>query len=275
VLEPMVGNARADDRCSLFYKLHPNPGAPRIALVHSLALDCGVWDAVIRELNDSAEVLAYDCRGHGQSERRAGKYTAELFGNDLAAVLDHAGWKSATIAGCSMGGVVAIAFAAAYPTRTDGLGLIDTTAWYGPAAEKDWRGRGEKAAQDGFAAMLVFQLSRWFSESFLASHPDTANALGRVFLANDVTCYQSTCAMMGSFDLREAIRSFRMPVSIVVGEEDYATPVAMSQALQDAIPGSTLRVIKSGRHLTPVQCPEEVAGSLRDLLQRRIKAQKA
>lgn len=275
MLEPTIGTARAYDGCSLAYRMYLNPGNPRIVLVHSLALDCGVWDTVIRELNDSAEVLSFDCRGHGQSERRAGKYTAALFGDDLAAVLDHVGWKSATVAGCSMGGVVAIAFTAAYPTRADGLALIDTTAWYGPTAEKDWRGRGEKAAQDGFAAMMPFQLSRWFSESFLASHPDTANALGRVFLANDVTCYQSTCAMMGSFDFREAIRSFRLPVSIVVGEEDYATPVAMSQALHDAISGSTLNIIKSGRHLTPVQCPTEIAGFLRNLLQQRIKVHRA
>lgn len=275
MLEPTIGNARAKDGCSLFYRMYRNPGNPRIVLVHSLALDCGVWDTAIRELNDSAEVLAYDCRGHGQSERRAGQYTAALFGDDLAVVFDHVGWKSATVAGCSMGGVVAIAFASAYPTRTDGLALIDTTAWYGLTAEKDWRARGEKAAQDGFAAMMPFQLSRWFSESFLASHPDTANALGRVFLANDVACYQSTCAMMGSFDFREAIRSFRMPVSVIVGEEDYATPVAMSQALHDAIPGSTLNIIKSGRHLTPVQCPTEIAGFLRDLLQQHIKVHRA
>jgi predicted acylesterase/phospholipase RssA len=56
--------------------------------------------------------------GHGQSEKRAGKYTGELFADDLAALLDRLGWPSATIAGCSMGGVVAIAFAAAIKPKT-------------------------------------------------------------------------------------------------------------------------------------------------------------
>src|SRR5213594_88028 len=44
------------------------------------------------------------------------------------------GWRKAAVAGCSMGGNVAQAFAAEYPQRTTALGLIDTTAWYGADA---------------------------------------------------------------------------------------------------------------------------------------------
>ena len=174
-----------------------------------------------------------------------------------------------------MGGVVAIAFGAAYLKRAEALGLIDTTAWYGPTAEKDWHGRAEKATKDGLASMVPFQLSRWFSESFLAGHRDIGDALTCVFQANDLACYQSTCEMLGSFDFRDDVRSFRMPVSAIVGEEDYATPVAMSRALHDAIPGSTLHIIKSGRHLTPVQCAKEISAYLRDLMQQRAAASTA
>jgi 3-oxoadipate enol-lactonase len=39
------------------------------------------------------------------------------------------------------------------------------------------------------------------------------------------------------------------PTAIVVGEEDYATPIAMAQGLHKAIFGSTLTVISTGRHL--------------------------
>jgi 3-oxoadipate enol-lactonase len=57
-------------------------------------------------------------------------------------------------------------------------------------------------------------------------------------------------------------------VSVIVGEEDYATPVAMAQALHAAIPGSTLTVIRGGRHLTPIENSAEIAEVLRDLLSR-------
>ena len=66
----------------------PKPGAPRIVLVHSLALDRSVWNGVAERLQGDAEILAYDCRGHGRSDRRSGAYSAELFANDLAQLLD-------------------------------------------------------------------------------------------------------------------------------------------------------------------------------------------
>jgi 3-oxoadipate enol-lactonase len=59
-----------------------------------------------------------------------------------------------------------------------------------------------------------------------------------------------------------------MPTAIVVGEEDYATPVAMAQAMQHAIKGSTLTVLAGARHLTPLEVPDRIAGELRALARR-------
>jgi 3-oxoadipate enol-lactonase len=56
-----------------------------------------------------------------------------------------------------------------------------------------------------------------------------------------------------------------MPVRIVVGEVDYATPLAMSEALHRGIVGSTLSVIPNARHLTPLECPERIIADLQKL----------
>lgn len=270
--ETIEAKARANDGCQLFYRVHPKPGKARVVLIHSLALDTSVWGAVVRELAPEFEILVYDCRGHGRSDRVPGPYTTRLFADDLAAILDHAGWPAATIAGCSMGGCVTQAFAAAYPERAQALGLIDTTAWYGPTAAADWGGRAAKAAESGFPGMIAFQVTRWFSDPFRVAHPEIVDATSQVFLGNDLACYQASCVMMGQLDFRASLASFRMPVSLIVGEEDYATPVAMSHVLHDALPGSTLQVIRGGRHITPVQCPDEIAGYLRELVSRTTSA---
>lgn len=270
--QPIEAKARAKDGCQLFYRVHSQPGKPRLVLIHSLALDTSVWDGVVRELAPEFEILAYDCRGHGKSDRVPGPYTTRLFADDLAAILDHAKWPAASVAGCSMGGCVTQAFASAYPQRAQALGLIDTTAWYGPTAPADWAQRAAKAAESGFKGMIGFQVTRWFSDNFCTTHPKVVEATTRVFLANDLACYQATCTMMGELDFRSALSSLRMPVSIIVGEEDYATPLAMSEALHKAIAGSTLHVIRGGRHITPVQCPSEIAGYLRELVGRNTAA---
>ncbi len=260
--------ASAKDGCRLAYRLFRQPGKPRLALVHSLALDGSFWDRVIDALGQDFEILVYDCRGHGRSELRPGPYTTAQFADDLAALFDACGWAAAFVAGCSMGGCVAQAFAAAYPDRARGLGLIDTTAWYGAEAPKQWRERAAKAAETGMAAMLPFQLDRWFSDGFRKSDAAAADAMARIFTTNDIACYQAACIMLGDADLRGSLRGYHRPVSVIVGEEDYATTVAMAQAIHESCPGSTLSIIRGGRHLTPVQCPQEIAGFLRDLAAR-------
>jgi 3-oxoadipate enol-lactonase len=264
----MTATAKAQDGCLLSYRLHPRAGKPRLALVHSLALDASLWDGVVVALAGDMEILTYDCRGHGQSEPRAGAYTPQLFAADLAALMDHCGWPSAFVAGCSMGGVVAQAFGAAYPKRTLGLALVDTSSWWGPTAPQDWRARAAAALKDGLGPLVPVQLGRWFSDSFRETHAETMQAISRIFLASDLQCYHSSCLMLGDTDLRDAARSLRMPVSVIVGEYDPATPPAMSESLHQMIPHSTLTVISGSRHLTPIESPQEVAAQIRALVRR-------
>jgi 3-oxoadipate enol-lactonase len=59
-----------------------------------------------------------------------------------------------------------------------------------------------------------------------------------------------------------------VPLSVIVGEEDYATPVAMSEQIHEAVPSSTLSVLSNVRHLTPIECPAVIAGKILELLTR-------
>lgn len=268
--EPENKTFTTSDNCSIAYRVRPvaAPNAPRLALIHSLALDGSIWNGVAKKLDGQAEILTYDCRGHGQSERVSGPYTTDLFASDLAELFDHLGWTVATVAGCSMGGCVAQAFAGLNPSRVNALGLIDTTAWYGEGAPKAWRERAAVARWKGLAGMVDFQASRWFSDGFRETHLETVKEMTEVFLANDVDCYAATCAMLGDADLRPFLAALRVPVAVIVGDEDYATPVAMAKQIHEAVPGSTLTILPGVRHLAPVEAPEQIAAELLALLRR-------
>jgi 3-oxoadipate enol-lactonase len=259
---------KTSDGCPIAYTIHSAPAAPRVVLIHSLALDASIWDAVVGRIAGRAEILTYDCRGHGRSGREAGAFTTELFAHDLAELLDHIGWQNATIAGCSMGGCVAQAFGGRYGARTSALALIDTTAWYGEDALKAWRERAVAAQSKGLSAMVEFQVTRWFGDAFRAAHPDLVHAISRVFLNNDLDCYAATCTLLGQADLRAFLPTFEMPVAVVVGEQDYATPIAMARQLHEAIKGSTLTILPKARHLTPMECPDQIALHLLELTAR-------
>lgn len=238
-------------------------------LIHSLAMDGSFWSDVADRLHDDCDVLLYDCRGHGRSDKPKGPYSVEQFADDLADLLAAVGWPSAVVAGASMGGCVALAFAAAYPDKLDGLGLFDTTAWYGPTAPQDWEGRAQKSQSAGLASLVAFQTTRWFSDGFRAAHPEVVEQAVSVFLANDLGAYAETCRMLGQADKRDALANIRVPTCIAVGSEDYATPIAMAQAMRDAIAGATLDVIPNVRHLTPLECPDIIAAALRNILAPR------
>jgi Predicted hydrolases or acyltransferases (alpha/beta hydrolase superfamily) len=261
--------ARCADGTRVSYQLLENAGAgdARIALVHSLAMDHTFWLPVAERLASSASVLVYDCRGHGASDKPAGPYTTELFGRDLADLMDHVGWTSAAVAGASMGGCISMAFAAAFPQRIKALGLIDTTAWYGPEAPTQWAQRADRALKEGLKGLIDFQVTRWFGDAFRAEHPEVVQHCVDVFLANELPAYAETCRMLGAHDMRAALASISCPTTIIVGEEDYATPIAMAETLHNAIANSRMIVVEKARHLTPLEVPDRIADELKRLLQ--------
>jgi 3-oxoadipate enol-lactonase len=80
--------------------------------------------------------------------------------------------------------------------------LVDNTAWYGPDAERNWEERAQWALAEGLAALIPFQLTRWFSDSFRQEHPEVAAHFAEVFAQNDPRCYAAPCRMLGSSDFR-------------------------------------------------------------------------
>lgn len=271
------GEARTRDGVALSYTHTPAsrdapPEPPRVVLVHSLALDRSLWSRVVPLLAGRAEALTYDCRGHGRSGRPQGPYSVEQFADDLADLMDHLGWRDAIVAGCSMGGCVAQAFAARHRDRTRAALFVDTTAWYGPTATADWAGRAAKARREGLGALIPFQLTRWFGDAFREREPELMERLQAVFTANDPEAYEATCAMLGATDLRASAPAVPRPAAVLVGEDDLATPPAMAQALADLIGDGPATVVPGTRHLTPLENPEAVAAALAALARRSSTA---
>jgi 3-oxoadipate enol-lactonase len=260
----VMGSFKASDGANIVYELHGDPSsARRVSLVHSLAMDHAYWRPVAERLvKADACAVALDCRGHGASDKPAGAYSMDRFADDLRDLQDHLGWNKAVVAGSSMGGSVTLAFATRHQARVAGLALIDTTAWYGEDAPKAWAGRANAAVEKGLASLIDFQLTRWFGDAFKDAHPEVVKSCVDTFLANDVAAYAATCNMLGTFDLRAAMPSLKIPTRVVVGEEDYATPPAMAQALHQGIAGSTYLLLPKAPHLTPLERPDEVADEI-------------
>lgn len=265
--------ATTPDGTHISYRINGPASGQTFVLIHSLAMTKSFWDPVVEILSAKSCVVTLDCRGHGASGKPVGPYSVEGFADDIATVCKDAGVTDAIVAGASMGGCVALAVANRHPALTSGLGLIDTTAWYGDEAEATWAGRGDKALSEGLEALVEFQKTRWFSDQFRDRRPDTVENAVRTFLENDPNAYSETCRMLGRCDLRDALSHLKIPVEIFVGEQDYATPIAMAEAMHNAMPQSNLQVYEGVRHFTPLEVPQAIADLLRRL-EKRLEAQR-
>ena len=254
--------AKTPDGASISYRLRVGGGGQRLLLLHPLAMDLDFWDGVAGQLGD-LDILTVDLRGHGQSSPIRGSHTADDYAEDLTSVMSDIGWESAYVAGASMGGCVAIALAGLHPDRVLGLGLIDTTDWYGPQAPADWEARASKAMANGLESLLAFQLPRWFSDGFREAGSPVIDRAVATFLANDAQSYTAHCRMLGAFDGRSVLARLECPARIIVGAEDYATPTAMAEAMLGRLRHAELCILEQVRHFTPLEIPDAVAAQLR------------
>ena len=119
---------------SLRYELSGS-GKTTLVLVHEMGGTLDSWDQVLPALNNTRQVLRYDTRGAGLSEKIGGKVTFDDMADDLAALLDAIGIKGkVALAGTAVGGAIAIHFAVRHAARTGAL--VVTSPATGVAADR-------------------------------------------------------------------------------------------------------------------------------------------
>jgi pimeloyl-ACP methyl ester carboxylesterase len=113
-------------RLRLHYVDWGNDAAPPLVLIHGGRDHARSWDWVARDLRRDHHVIAPDLRGHGDSSWvRGGHYTLHEFLLDIAQLLDTLDLGPVTLVGHSLGGAVAIHYAATYPERVKKLVAIE------------------------------------------------------------------------------------------------------------------------------------------------------
>jgi len=113
---------------NLFVRDSGDAGCGRLPVlfVHGLAGNGGQWALQLDHLRRGRRALAFDLRGHGDSDpAEDGAYDVAALAADVVAVADHFALRRFVLAGHSLGAAVGIAYAAAHPQRVAGLLLVD------------------------------------------------------------------------------------------------------------------------------------------------------
>ena len=232
---------------------------PAVVFANSLGTDLRMWGGVALP---GHRRIGFDKRGHGLSATPATGWTVEDLADDVAALMDHLGVARAVIAGCSVGGMVAMATAIRHPARCAALVLSSTAAKIG--TDESWQARIEAIETGGLGGLADTIIDRWFSASFRQS--DEVLAWQTMLLRCDPVGYIGTCRALAAADLRAGVAGLALPVLMLGGSHDPSTPPALMAETAALIPDARLVVIDGSGHIPAIDAPDATARLIGDFL---------
>lgn len=234
------------------YELSGNKSKPLIVFAHSLGCNLEIWHEQEKALRDDYHILRYDIRGHGKSEHTDGSYSIELLGNDVVALLGELGLADTYFVGISLGGLIGQWLAINKPDHFTGMVWANTAAKIGNS--EAWIHRAEQIEQEGIQSLIDGAPRRWFTQAFIASVSSVVAVANKIFSKVRAQAYMACCRAIASVDFRPFIQQVTLPVLIIAGKEDHATPVADSEYLVQEIPDAYLKIMSTA-HLSNLEDP--------------------
>ena len=232
-------------------------GTP-LVLLHGFPLDHHLWDDVSSLLEGKFELILPDLRGFGESTTVNAPYGMDDYASDIAGLLDQLGIKKAVVAGHSMGGYAALAFARLYPERVSGLALISSQVLADPPDRKEGRYKSAAdVAEKGIGGVVEAMTSKFTSDVSL-------QAVAREIMEKQKPdAYIGTLkAMAERIDSTSLLSTFKFPVVIVHGEADALIPVARAREVKAALPDSYYVELKDTGHVPMLEAAHETAEAL-------------
>ena len=231
---------------------------PAVVFANSLGTDLRLWDTLLPHLPAGLRLIRYDKRGHGLSEETPGPYTIDQLADDAAELIRHLGLRDVVFVGLSIGGLIGQSLAVRHGELLRGLVISNSGAKIGDAGI--WRGRVVTIRRHGLASIGPATMERWFSPAFRVS--GAAEPWQRMLERQPVDGYIACCEAIAAADLRDAAPGLKLPVRLIAGELDGATPVSLMQETADLIGDAHLEVIQGAGHLPCVETPETYAAIL-------------
>lgn len=232
------------DGVKIYYEDHGSGGA--ILLTHGYSATSKMWAGQIGPLSEKYRVIAWDMRGHGQSDspQQQSLYSEAHCIDDMAAIMDACGVATAVIAGLSLGGYMSLAFNLKYPQRVIALMLFDTGPGYkNDQARESWNDMARKRAEvidaEGLASLGNSDEVR------ISNHNSAAG------LAN------AARGMLTQVDDRiiQSLPEITVPTLVLVGADDKQF-LGATDYMAIKIPNSSKEILPNAGHAANINQPE-------------------
>src|SRR3954464_2097435 len=238
---------------------------PPLVLLHSLLSDRASFDRIVPPLSESFRVIVPELPGFGQSEVVSGGLAA-VADRMAGAVDDCADGEDVVVLGNGYGGFVALQMAICHPGIATRLVLADCGAAFSEPGREAFRNMAAAATAKGLSAITDVAMRRLFAPEFQQAYPDLMRDRREAFLKTNPDVFRAASEALAALALRPQLGQVKVPVLVVVGEHDEATPPPMSHELAAGLPQARLKIIPGCAHVPQLQAPQAFLGAIRDFL---------
>jgi len=243
-----------------------------VILLHAFPLSADMWRPQLARVPEGWRFIAPDLRGFGQSRflppDGGTEITIDGYAADVLSLMDGLELDNAVIGGLSMGGYVSFAMFREAPSRFTAMILADTRPQADTPQARVGRARlRDVLAKEGPRGVADQMLPKLLAEAGRREgHDALREARAMIEVAEPAAIDAAIGAMIGRPDSTLLLPRISCPTLVVVGEYDEITPAAEAEAMQRAIPRSTLTVIPGAGHLSNLEQPEAFSHALGDFL---------
>ena len=241
------------------YELHGS--GPVVVLVHSLGGNRSLYAAQLRDLASEYTVVAYDLRGHGETDLGAREPSLDVLADDLGELLDALDLGPAHLVGQSIGAMTLLAFAGRHPARAATYVVLDGASH----SDADWDERyTERAAR--VERHGVRPLASELAERSLGpvARDRLVDRYAELLARAPQSGYAWACRSMVDFDLRPRLGAIAAPTLVGAGADDTLTTPEHAREISAAIVGAEAVEISGSGHVPCLEQPDAVTALIRD-----------
>ena len=239
-----------------------------VVFIHGFPFHSAMWNAQLAAVPEGWRFIAPDLRGFGESEAGTGKFTMDLFADDIVGLLDHLDIEQAVICGLSMGGYVAFSLVNRYPDRVRALVLASTRANADDAAAK--KGRMDLAARaraEGAQPVIDAMLPKLISGNTQIQRPQVSEQLRAMMQSTaPETLAKSLEAMATRTDYRSSLDKINAAAMVVRGDQDEIIEKGNIELIARTMRGAQHEIIANVGHLPNMEAPDVFNKALHSFL---------
>ena len=242
-------------------------GDPLI-LLHGFLEDLTLWEPLVKHFTAGNTVICIDLPGHGKTDVFGEVHSMNLMADVVAAVMKSEGLRKAVVAGHSLGGYVALAFARRYLDLCPGIALLNSSADPDSEEKKTDRLRSLKIVGKNLTLFVNEAIPRMFAAQNTSRYKDDMDRIKKMALNTPVDgIIATTLGMMERENSRPFLSNPPVPVLFIAGKNDSIIPE--SKSLEQIAAGEKIRgvMLENSGHLSLIEEMDAVIFLLKSFLE--------